>query len=58
MAEMKAEHTADGQEIVYRVYVHPETFNWLTVEELRKKMATQFEDHLNDILWGMKEENE
>ena len=58
MAEMKVEHTADGREIIYRVYVHPETFNWLTVKELMGKLSDQFVEHLDEILWDMKNEVE
>ncbi len=58
MAEMKVEHTAEGREIVYRVYVHPEMFNWLTMEELIKKLSGQFENHLDEVLGVMKDEQQ
>jgi hypothetical protein len=50
MATMKVEHTADGREIVYRVYVHPEVFNWLDTTELADHMETQFREHLDGAL--------
>ena len=56
MAEMKVEHTADGRELVYRVYVHPEVFNWFGVEVLIKALAAQFEDILTTNLYDLKEE--
>ncbi len=53
MAELKVEHAADGKEIVYRVYVHPEVFNWLSVDDLSTKMTEQFEALLVDALQEM-----
>ena len=57
MAEMKVEHTADGREIVYRVYVHPEVFNWFSVEVLIKTLTAQFKEHLDEALYEMTAED-
>ena len=55
MATMKIEYTADGQEIVYRVYVHQEVFNWHEVEELLDILTLQFRANLDTSLWELKE---
>ena len=55
MATMKVEHTADGREIVYRVSVHPEVFNWHEVEELLDILTRQFRANLDTSLWELKE---
>ena len=56
MAEMKVEHTADGREIVYRVYIHSEMFALMSVVELRKKIVCQFDNNLDETLYEIKEE--
>ena len=56
MAEIKVEHTADGREIVYRVYIHSEMFALMSVVELRKKIVNQFSADLDTTLYEVKEE--
>ncbi len=56
MAEMKVEHTADGREIVYRVYVHPEVFNWHEVKDLIDILTKQFREHVADTLYTIRDE--
>ena len=58
MATMKVERTAEGQEIVYHVYVHPEVFNWLDTDELADYITGQFRGHLDSTLQKMSEELE
>jgi hypothetical protein len=58
MATMKIEHTADGRELVYRVYVHPEVFNWLDTNELADHIEEQFREHLDGALEEMHKELE
>ena len=56
MAEMKVEYTADGREIVYRVYIHQEMFVLFSLSELMTKLNKQFSSHLDVTLYEIKEE--
>ncbi len=60
MAEMKIEHTADagGRDIVFRVHVHEEVFQWLTITAIMKLMSDQFKEYLEDRLIAIKEGQE
>ena len=58
MATMKVERTAEGQEIVYHVSVHPEVFNWLDTDELADAITIQFRGHLDSTLQKLSEELE
>ena len=58
MATIKVEHTAEGRELVYRVYVHPEVFNWHEVSELTTILTNQFRENLNPVLYDLEEEFE
>ena len=55
MATMKVEHTAEGRELVYRVYVHPEVFNWHGVEDLLDILTMQFRANLEPSLSELKD---
>jgi hypothetical protein len=55
MSTMKVEHTADGRELVYRVYVHPEVFNWHDIDELMDILTMQFRSNLEEGLREIQE---
>ena len=58
MPTMKIEHTADGREIVYRVYIHPGVFSWFSTDQLIRALADEFEEQLVTALYDLKEEVE
>ncbi len=58
MTEIKVEHTVDGREIVYRVYIHPGVFSWFSVEQLIRALSNEFEEQLTTALYDLKEEVE
>ncbi|KKM00024.1 hypothetical protein LCGC14_1808540 [marine sediment metagenome] len=55
MPTITVEHTADGREIVYRVYIHPGVFSWFSVEQLIRALLDEFEEQLTTALYDLKE---